>query len=105
KDSLNPLLEAATGDKDARVRVSAIRALGSLKDKQSAAKLLDRADYLFSMLRTKPLKDSKIMVLENSVEKNELLEIATVLSRLLPNSDDKRAVEFLDNLRQSDKYV
>ncbi|MEP6903491.1 MAG: peptidylprolyl isomerase [Actinomycetota bacterium] len=96
KGAINLLLEAATQDEDLRVRVSAIRALGSFKDKQAADKLLERSTNL--------LADYKKSKFASPPEKNELLEIATVLGRLLPNSDDKKAVAFLDNLRQADKY-
>ena len=96
KDSLGALVEAALTDADSRVRVSAIRSVGSLKDKQSAEKLLTRGENL--------LADYKKSKFKNPTEKNELLEIATVLGRLLPVSDDKRAVAFLDALRQADKY-
>jgi cyclophilin family peptidyl-prolyl cis-trans isomerase/HEAT repeat protein len=94
--ALNILLEAALEDEDSRVRVSAIRVVGSLKDKQAADKLSVRGDKL--------LDDYKKSKFANPTEKNELLEIATTLGRLLPNSDDKKAVAFLDNLRQADKY-
>ena len=105
KDSLNILLDAAVSDKDLRVRVSAIRAVGGLKDKQAAEKLLERAEKLFEDRRTDPSTNIRTKPLRNPVEKSELLEIATVLGRLLPNSNDKRAVAFLDDLRQSDKFA
>jgi cyclophilin family peptidyl-prolyl cis-trans isomerase/HEAT repeat protein len=101
KDSINLLLEAALKDEDSRVRVSAIRTLGVLREKQTAEKLLERGEYLLSTMRMNP-PNSKTPT--NPSEKNELLEIAAVLSRLLPASNDKRAVAFLDNLRQADKY-
>jgi len=90
------LLEVALSDADSRVRVSAIRAVGSLKNKKSAENLIARGEILLA-----EYKNSKF---KNPSEKSELLEIATVLSRLLPNSDDKKAVGFLDNLRQADKF-
>jgi len=96
KDSLDLLMKAALSDEDSRVRVSAIRAVGSLKDKKSAEKLIQRGEIL--------LAQSKRSKFKNPSEKSELLEIATVLGRLLPNSDDKKAVAFLDNLRQADKF-
>jgi cyclophilin family peptidyl-prolyl cis-trans isomerase/HEAT repeat protein len=99
KEALNLLLEAATGDEDSRVRVSAIRAVGSLKDKQAAEKLIEHGESLFSNIRMNPKKTSI------PAEKNELLEIATVLGRLLPNSDDKSAVGFLSALRQTGKLL
>jgi len=94
--ALDLLLKAALSDGDSRVRISAIRAVGSLKDKKSAEKLIARGEIL--------LAESKRSKFKNPSEKNELLEIATVLGRLLPNSDDKNAVGFLDNLHQADKY-
>ncbi len=105
QDSLKFLLEAAVSDKDLRVRVSAIRAVGSLKDKQAAEKLLERGEKLFEIRGTDPSTTIRTKPLRNPVEKSELLEIATVLGRLLQNSNDKRAVGFLDNLRQSDKFA
>jgi cyclophilin family peptidyl-prolyl cis-trans isomerase len=68
-----------------------------LKDKKPVEKLVTRGNNL--------LADYKKSKFRNPAEKNELLEIATALGRLLPNSDDKKAVAFLDNLRQADKYA
>ena len=42
--------------------------------------------------------------LSNPSEKNELLEIATVLGRLMQKTRDQQAVKFLDALRLADKY-
>ena len=92
----NLLLNAATKDSDSRVRVSAIRSLGSLKDKSAATKLINYGTELLS-----EFKKSKPLI---AAEKNELLEIATALGRLLPNTDNKMAVELLDDLRQADNY-
>src|SRR6185369_17196055 len=85
--ALSLLLKAAIEDKDSRVRVSAIRALGGLKDKQAADKLLERGKYLFSIIRTGPSKNANTNSSGYPAEKSELLEIAAVLGRLLPNSD------------------
>lgn len=101
KDSFDVLLDAALKDADSRVRVSATRSVGALKDKKAAEKLTERGENLLSMLKT-PSPNSQTAGL--SVEKNELLEIAAALGRILPNANDKRAVAFLDNLRQADKY-
>jgi cyclophilin family peptidyl-prolyl cis-trans isomerase/HEAT repeat protein len=95
KESFNLLLEAAIGDDDSRVRVSAIRSLGNLKDAKAADKLLERGAALFANY-----KKSRFPM---PVEKNELLEIATVLGRILPNSNDERAVKFLKEFRESEK--
>jgi cyclophilin family peptidyl-prolyl cis-trans isomerase/HEAT repeat protein len=97
KESFQILLDAATEDEDQRVRVSAIRALGALKDAKAADKLLERGEKLMAVYKTAKLA--------NPPEKNELLEIATVLGRLLPNTNDKKAVGFLKKLREADKYT
>jgi cyclophilin family peptidyl-prolyl cis-trans isomerase/HEAT repeat protein len=94
--ALDLLLKAALADEDSRVRVSAIRAVGGLKDKKSAENLIRRGTILLAEYKRSKFK--------NPSEKNELLEIATALGRLLPNSDDKNAVGFLDDLRQADKF-
>lgn len=99
KDSLEILLDAAVKDADSRVRVSAIRALGSLKDKKAAEKLVQRGDMIFSKIRQSSFR------LGIPEEQGELFEIATVLGRLLPNSNDKEAVFFLKNLRQINNYL
>jgi cyclophilin family peptidyl-prolyl cis-trans isomerase/HEAT repeat protein len=96
KESFAVLLEAAVEDEDSRVRVSAIRALGNLKDARSSGKLLERGEKLLAAW-----KKSKFA---NPSEKNELLEIASVLGRILPGSNNEKAVKFLDDLRQIDKY-
>jgi cyclophilin family peptidyl-prolyl cis-trans isomerase/HEAT repeat protein len=81
------LLLGAAGDGDLRVRVSAIRALGSLKDAKAVETLLERGNRLLS--------DYKMSRSAAPSEKNELLEIAGVLGRLLPNSGNESAVKFL----------
>ncbi len=97
KESFNLLLEAAASDEDLRVRVSAIRSLGALKDAKAAEKLLERGEKL--------LADYKKSKFANPPEKNELLEIASLLGKLLPKTSNERAVKFLDNLRRADKYT
>ncbi|HEX8637111.1 MAG TPA: peptidylprolyl isomerase, partial [Pyrinomonadaceae bacterium] len=96
KDSYNILMESALSDDDSRVRVSAIRSLGSLKDAKAADKLLERGEKL--------LLDHKNSKLANPIEKNELLEIAATLGRVLPNSNSEKAVMFLHNFYKLDKY-
>jgi cyclophilin family peptidyl-prolyl cis-trans isomerase/HEAT repeat protein len=96
KSAFNLLLEAAVSDEDLRVRVSAIRALGSLKDARAADKLLERGNMLLDAYkRSKSPTPS---------EKNELLEIATTLGRILPDSKNEPAVKFLQALREADKF-
>ena len=95
KDAFSILLTTATEDKDSCVRVSAIRAVGSLKDAKAAGKLLERGE--------KQLTDYKKSKFAHPIEKNELLEIAAVLGRILPNSNNEKAIAFLKALRQVDK--
>ena len=96
KEAFDILLAKALSDEDLRVRVSAVRSLGNLKDKQAADKLLDRGENL--------LADYKKSKFANPVEKNELLEIAATLGKILPETDGLRAVKFLDDLHEADNY-
>jgi cyclophilin family peptidyl-prolyl cis-trans isomerase/HEAT repeat protein len=80
KASFDALLARALGDADSRVRVSAIRALAALKDPRAADPLMKRA----------------------VTDQNELLEIATMLGRALPQSQDVLATVWLD--ATSDKF-
>ena len=96
KESADLLLKAALTDEDSRVRVSAIRVLGSLKDAKSADKLLERGEKIFA--------DYKKSKFANPPEKNELLEIATALGRIVPNTNNEKAVKFLDEFRHLENY-
>ncbi|HMS38965.1 MAG TPA: HEAT repeat domain-containing protein, partial [Pyrinomonadaceae bacterium] len=91
------LLDKATKDKDSRVRVSAIRSLGSLKNAEAVEDLIKTGEKLFA--------DYKKSKFANPSEKNELLEIATTLSRILPNTNNEKAVKFLQDFRQADKFT
>ncbi len=95
KESFSLLLESAVSDKDSRVRVSAIRSLGNLKDAKAADRLLERGEKL--------LDNYKKSKFANPSEKSELLEIATTLGRIVPNSDNEKAVKFLSDFRQKEK--
>jgi cyclophilin family peptidyl-prolyl cis-trans isomerase/HEAT repeat protein len=97
KAALDLLIAAATTDADERVRVSAIRALAALKDKKAAAPLLTRGEELLAIYEKAKSKKA------NLAEKNELLEIATTLGRLLQNSNEEKAVNFLKTLRFLEK--
>jgi cyclophilin family peptidyl-prolyl cis-trans isomerase/HEAT repeat protein len=73
KASFDALLARALDDSDGRVRISAIRALAMLKDRRAAEPLIKRA----------------------VTDQNELLEIATTLGRVLPQTDDAAAIAWL----------
>ncbi|HSU24338.1 MAG TPA: peptidylprolyl isomerase, partial [Pyrinomonadaceae bacterium] len=94
KDAFDVLLKAAVEDKDSRVRVSATRSLAALKDAKAADKLLDRGEAL--------LADYKKSKFAHPTEQNELLEIATALGKLLPNTQNARATRFLDRYIAAD---
>jgi cyclophilin family peptidyl-prolyl cis-trans isomerase/HEAT repeat protein len=92
---ISALLEAATGDEDSRVRVSAIRALGNFKDAKET-KELKITDLL--------IDQGEVLLKNFKMNKSELLEIATTLGRLLANVDDEKSVRFLQKLRVADDY-
>ena len=81
KQAFDALLARALNDYDVRVRVSAIRALGSLKDERAALPLSRRASELFRLAH---------LQLGNGASRNEGLEILSVLGLILagkPQSD------------------
>lgn len=96
KEAYDLLLDAAVNGDDQRVRVSAIRSLGSLRDAKALEPLVDHG--------TKLIAQAKKSRAANPIEKTELLEIATVLARLVPNSFNDKAVDFLQALRKLDRY-
>jgi cyclophilin family peptidyl-prolyl cis-trans isomerase len=89
KQSFDALLSRAIGDNDSRVRVSAIRALGSLKDPRAAEPLLKRVEIP---------AERKLSGLP--AELNELLEIATTLGRLLTQTNDQAAITWLRKINE-----
>jgi cyclophilin family peptidyl-prolyl cis-trans isomerase/HEAT repeat protein len=91
KEAFDALLDRALHDQDLRVRVSAIRALASLKDSHAANPLIKRGDELLSSER------------QNPSVRNEILEIATTLGRLLPNSLNADAIDFLRTMHTRTK--
>jgi cyclophilin family peptidyl-prolyl cis-trans isomerase/HEAT repeat protein len=95
--SFDQLAARVGKDSDERVRVSAIRSLGSLKDGRAAAPLLERAVALMPGYRA-----AKTSVNAHPRETSELLEIATSLGRVLANTNDERAVEWLRSLRETE---
>jgi cyclophilin family peptidyl-prolyl cis-trans isomerase len=100
KDAFEGLLNRSVNDTDERVRVSSIRALGALKDARAAAPLLQRAAAL-----TASYLSAKTSGTARPVETGELLEIATALSLVLPNTGDARAVAWLREFRASQGII
>jgi len=97
ENAFNLLLESAVSDQDSRVRVSAIRSLGNLKDAKAADRLLTRGENL--------LIDYKKSKFGNPIEKNELLEITTTLGRLLPDTKNQRATDFLSKFISAENFI
>lgn len=100
KDAFEVLLTRSTSDVDARVRVSALRAVGALKDPRAAVPLLQRGSALLINYRA-----AKARGVTQPVELNELLEVATALSRVLPNTGDARAIGWLRELRDAQECI
>jgi cyclophilin family peptidyl-prolyl cis-trans isomerase/HEAT repeat protein len=94
--SLDALVARASSDTDSRVRVSAVRALAQLKNARAGAPLVRRGEELFVAYRT-----ARVGGVANPPETNELLEIATALGRVLPNSNDEHAVTLLRGMRDA----
>jgi cyclophilin family peptidyl-prolyl cis-trans isomerase/HEAT repeat protein len=97
KNAFDLLLDKAATDPDLRVRVSAIRSLAALKNEKAADKLLERGNILLSAAK-------KVRPGVTPSEKNELLEIATTIGRLLQDSKNAAAISFLMALREMDKF-
>jgi cyclophilin family peptidyl-prolyl cis-trans isomerase/HEAT repeat protein len=91
KEAFDAVLDHALHDSDLRVRVSAIRALGSLKDARAADPLIKRGNALLDSERQHPSA------------RNELLEVTTTLGRLLTNSMNADAIFFLRDMHTSTK--
>lgn len=100
KDAFELLLSRSTSDMDLRVRVSSLRAVGALKDARAAVPLLQRGSALLILYRA-----AKARGVMQPVELNELLEIATALGRILPNTGDARAIEWLRELRDAQEVI
>ncbi|MDQ3743332.1 MAG: peptidylprolyl isomerase, partial [Acidobacteriota bacterium] len=80
--------------------VSAVRALAQLKQARAAAPLIRRGEELFVAYKT-----AKAGGASNPSEANELLEIATALGRVLPNSNDEHAVALLRGMREAGLFA
>jgi cyclophilin family peptidyl-prolyl cis-trans isomerase/HEAT repeat protein len=100
KTAFDLLLDRMTKDADVRVRVSAIRSLGSLKDQRAAKPLLDRGAALYTAYRA-----SKTKHVTRPTEINEILEIVSVLGRLLADTKDEQTVAWLRELGRREPEV
>jgi cyclophilin family peptidyl-prolyl cis-trans isomerase/HEAT repeat protein len=100
KEAFEVLLARSTSDLDERVRVSALRSLGALKDTRAVVPLLQRGAALMAAYRA-----AKARGVARPAELNELLEIATALSRVLPNTGDARVIEWLRELRDAQEAI
>ncbi len=99
KEAPDILIEAATKDADSRVRVSAIRSLAQVNDKKAIEPLLKHGNTLLTAFNKS--KKSNFV----PTEKSELLELATALGRILENTDDESAINFLTRLRIADEMT
>jgi cyclophilin family peptidyl-prolyl cis-trans isomerase/HEAT repeat protein len=91
KEAFDAVLDRALKDPDVRVRASAIRALGGLKDQRATGPLLNHGVNL--------LKAAQSRHQSRPSELNELLEIATTLGNLLRNAKSDNALTFLRGIR------
>jgi len=94
------LLEHAVNDKDERVRVSAIRSLGSLKDARAAEPLVKRGEALLNAYRAAKASNATA----RPAELNELFELVTGLSRVLANTGNERALNFIRAFREAEQW-
>lgn len=92
--SLDSLAARALTDTDSRVRVSAVRALAQLKNPRAGEPLVRRGEELLAAYKTARAGGAL-----NPPEVNELLEIATALGRVLPNTNDEHAIALLRQMR------
>ena len=97
--ALDALAARAATDTDARVRVSAIRALAQLKDRARRRAAPQARRGAFRHLQGRENEHGAA----RPPELNELLEIAAALGRLLPNTNDERALSWLRQLREAER--
>jgi len=107
KEAYPLLIDAALNGDDIRVRVASIRALAGLNDPNAAAKLIERGQQMLIPVHGDPvlkpgMKTSQLKPVKVPLAKNELLEIAAVVGRLLEKTDDASAVSFLTRLAEAD---
>jgi cyclophilin family peptidyl-prolyl cis-trans isomerase len=88
--------------------VSAIRALGSLKDASVAEKLIPLSMKMAAnaavIAACEAVNEAQSKSFTCNEFKNEYLEISTTLGRLLPNTNNQKAIDFLNRFNELDKY-
>ena len=83
KESFQSVLTRATSDSDERVRVSGIRALAALKNANAADLLLKHV----------------------TTNRNEILEIATTVGRLIPQTNYRDAIDWFKSKNEALKHT
>ena len=109
KEAVPLLIDYAVSGDDLRVRVACIRSLASIRDASVGDKLIERGNYLLIPIHgdPAPLKPGEKRILkpiEVPLPKNELLEIATTVGRLLANTGNADAARFLMKLMSEDNF-
>jgi cyclophilin family peptidyl-prolyl cis-trans isomerase/HEAT repeat protein len=89
KDAFEGLLDRALKDTDSRVRVSAIRSLAVLKDQRAAEAFLTRVSTLMALNPSSPRG-----------ERNEILEVAVMLGRVLQGQGNREGLAWLARMRE-----
>ncbi|MGI9104900.1 MAG: peptidylprolyl isomerase [Pyrinomonadaceae bacterium] len=100
KSAFDALLERGLNDKEERVRVSALRSLGTLKEARAAEPLLKRGETLMTAYRAAKATNAAA----RPVVTNELLELATALSRVHAGSADASALAFIRAFREVENW-
>jgi cyclophilin family peptidyl-prolyl cis-trans isomerase/HEAT repeat protein len=100
KGAFESLLQHAANDKDERVRVSALRSLGTLRDARAADPLVKRGETLLNSYRAAKTANPAA----RPAELNELLELATSLSRVLAGTANERALVFVRAFREAEMW-
>ncbi|MDQ1558627.1 MAG: hypothetical protein QOD32_1687 [Pyrinomonadaceae bacterium] len=100
KGAFELLIEHAANDKDERVRVSALRSLGTLRDARAADPLVKRGETLLNAYRAAKTANASA----RPAELNELLELATSISRVLAGTGHERALAFVRAFREAEMW-
>ncbi|CAN5546048.1 hypothetical protein BH20ACI3_BH20ACI3_28850 [soil metagenome] len=89
KEAFDSLLDRALKDTDPRVRVSAIRSLAALKDRRAAEAFRTRIATLMVLNPSSP-----------QGERNEILEVAVMLGRVLQGTANIEGLAWLGRMRE-----